>query len=44
MLNGKKFGKGKPKFLFGSAPAKTSSNPQEENNDLEINKAEYYYD
>ena len=43
MLNGKKFGAGKPKFMFGSAPAKTSV-PAEVAIDLEIAKADYYSD
>jgi hypothetical protein len=43
MLNGKKFGAGKPKFMFGSAPAKTSVSA-EVAIDLEIAKADYYHD
>ena len=44
MLNGKKFGSGKPKFSFGSAPAKTTAKPSEVAIDLEIAKADYYND
>ena len=44
MLNGKKFGAGKPKFMFGSAPAKTTPKPSEVAIDLEIAKADYHND
>ena len=44
MLNGKKFGAGKPKFMFGSAPAKTTPKSTEVAIDLEIAKADYHID
>ena len=44
MLNGKKFGAGKPKFMFGSAPVKTTPAPLEAATDLEIAKADHCFD
>ena len=44
MLNGKKFGRGKPTFMFGSAPPKTTTKAPEVALDLDIAKAEYSYD
>jgi hypothetical protein len=41
MLNGKKFGEGKPKLMFGSAPTKTTPKPAVVVLDLEIAEAKY---